>query len=200
MDEAGCFWKGLPEVSLNEKGGCCTGGKKSMQRNTWAFFVNAAGGKEDPIVIGKSEKPRCFKNLKDISRPYKCHYVANNKAWMNSDLMLEILLSLDRRLQRQQREILLFMDNAPCHSASFHLRNITVYFLPKNTTSKTQPLDSGIIASWKCKYKKKLLHYVCSKVDGSNSASDIVKSVKVLMSIEWGRQAWDDVSRETIVK
>ena len=138
MDEAGCFWKGLPEVSLNEKGGCCTGGKKSMQRNTWAFFVNAAGGKEDPIVIGKSEKPRCFNNLKDISRPYKCHYVANNKAWMNSDLMLEILLSLDRRLQRQQREILLFMDNAPCHPASFHLRNITVYFLPKNTTSKTQ--------------------------------------------------------------
>ena len=27
-----------------------------------------------------------------------------------------------------------------------------------------------------------------------------MKSVNLLMSIEWGRQAWDDVSRETIVK
>ena len=56
-------------------------------------------------------------------------------------------------------------------------------FLPKNTTSKTQPLDSGIIASWKCSYKKRLLRHVCSKVDGSNSASDNVKSVDLLMSI-----------------
>ena len=73
-------------------------------------------------------------------------------------------------------------------------------FLPKNTTSKTQPLDSSIITNWKCRYKKRLLCHVCSKVDGSNSASDIVKSVNLLMSIEWGRQAWDDVSSETIVK
>ena len=57
IDETGCFWKGLPEVSLNKKGSRCSGGKQSKQRNTWAFFVNAAGGKEDPIVIGQSERP-----------------------------------------------------------------------------------------------------------------------------------------------
>lgn len=74
MDETGWFWKALPEAGLNKKGGCCTGRKKSKQPNTWAFFLNAAGGKVDPIVIRKSEKSRCFKNLKDISRPYKCHY------------------------------------------------------------------------------------------------------------------------------
>ena len=199
IDETGCFWKGLPEVSLNKKGSRCSGGK---QRNTWASFVNAAGGKEDPIVIGQSERPRCFKALKDDSRPYKCHYFANKKAWMNSDLMTDILTSLNRRLQLKQRKIMLFMDNAPCHPADLQdkLSNINIVFLPKNTTSKTQPLDSGIIASWKCRYKKRLLRHVCSKVDGSNSASDIVKSVNLLMSIEWGRQAWDDVSRETIVK
>ena len=46
IDETGCFWKGLPEVSLNKKGSRCSGGKQSKQRNMWAFFVNAAGGKE----------------------------------------------------------------------------------------------------------------------------------------------------------
>ena len=54
-------------MSLNKKGSGCGGGKQSIQRNTWAFFLNAAGGKEDPIVIAQSERPRCFKNLKDCN-------------------------------------------------------------------------------------------------------------------------------------
>lgn len=29
----------------------------------------------------------------------------------------------------------------------------------------TQHIDAGIIANWKVKYKRKLLRYVCSKVD-----------------------------------
>lgn len=186
IDETGCFWKGLAEVGLNKKEGSrCSGGKQSKQRDTWSFFVNAAGGKEDPIVIAQSERPQCFKNLKDASRPYKRHYFANKKAWMNSDLMTDILTSINRRLQLKQRQITLFMDNDPCHPAGLKdkLSNINIVFLRKNTTSKTQPLDSCIIASWKCRYKKRL-HHVCSKVDGSNSASDIVKSVNLLMSIE----------------
>ena len=105
--------------------------------------------------------------------------------------MTNILESLNRRLQLKQRKIILFMDDAPCHPASLQdeISNINIVFLPKNTTPKTQPLDSGIIAGWKCSYKKSLLRHVCSKVDGSNSASDNVKSVDLLMSIEWGRLA-----------
>ena len=78
------------------------------------------------------------------------------------------------------------MDDAPCHPASLQdeVSNINIVVLPKNTTPKTQPLDSGIIAGWKYSYKKRLLRHVCSKVDGSNSASDNVKSVALLMSIE----------------
>lgn len=78
--------------------------------------------------------------------------------------------------------------------------NISIKFLPKNTTSKTQPLEAGIIANWMVKYKKKLLQYVCSKVDGVKNASEIVKSVNVSMAIEWGKQAWSEVSQDTIVK
>ena len=97
--------------------------------------------------------------------------------------MTNILESLNRRLQVKQRKVILFMDDAPCHPASLQDER------SKNTTPKTQPLDSGIIASWKYSYKKRLLRHVCSKVDGSNSASDNVKSVDLLMSIEWGRLA-----------
>ena len=83
------------------------------------------------------------------------------------------------------------MDNAPCHPPSIadSFSNISIKFLPKNTTSKTQPLDADIIANWKVKYKKKLLRYVCAKVDGVKNASKIVKSINVSMAIECGKQA-----------
>lgn len=35
--------------------------KKAKERYTWVFFVNAASDKEEPIVNGKSEKPRCLR-------------------------------------------------------------------------------------------------------------------------------------------
>ena len=45
-----------------------------------------------------------------------------------------------------------------------------------------------------------MLQYVCSQVDGEKNASEIVKSINVLMAIEWGRQAWNDVRQSTITK
>lgn len=87
MDETGCFWKGLLDVSLSEEGKRCSGGKQSKQRNTWAFFVNAAGGKEDPVIIGHAVQPSCFKHLEDRKRPYGWYYFSNKKAWMTKDIM-----------------------------------------------------------------------------------------------------------------
>ena len=39
--------------------------KKSKDRLTCAFFINASGGKEKPIIIGKSANPRCFRGIQD---------------------------------------------------------------------------------------------------------------------------------------
>ena len=57
-----------------------------------------------------------------------------------------------------------------------------------------------MIASWKCRYEKGPLRNVCSKVNGSSNASEIIKSVDLLMSIEWGKQEWDEVSSDTVIK
>ena len=153
MDETGQFWKALPDKSLSERGKRCRGGKQAKQRLTWAFFVSASGEKENPIVIGKSLNPRCFKNLRDRSFPHSCHYYANEKAWMNSELMGVILSKLNRRMKRENRHILLFLDNAPCHPHSHAdmFSNVKLAFLPKNSTSRSQPLDAGIIKAWKVK-------------------------------------------------
>ena len=115
--------------------------------------------------------------------------------------MRDVLARLNEKFKRRKRNILLLMDNAPCNPPSIaeSFSNINIKFLPKNTTSKTQPLDAGIAANWRVKYKKLLL-YVCSKVDGTKNASEIVKSIYVSMAIEWGKQAWSEVSQDMIVK
>ena len=97
--------------------------------------------------IWRSKLPRCFKSLKDPSKPMGVHYFWNRKAWMNSDLMETILHSLDRKMSAENRNVVLFLDNATRHPETLQptLTNIKLVFLPKNTTSRLQPLDAGII-------------------------------------------------------
>ena len=58
---------------LEREGKKCEGGKRSKQRFTMAFMVSAPGMKEKPIVIWKSEKPRCFRVFDIDALPVKCY-------------------------------------------------------------------------------------------------------------------------------
>ncbi|KAI8498725.1 hypothetical protein Bbelb_231780 [Branchiostoma belcheri] len=64
---------------------------------------------------------------------------------------------LDKKMARQGRKILLFMDNAPSH-IDMGLRNIELKYqkFPPNTTSGLQPMDQGIIQTvfrWLLQYE-----------------------------------------------
>ena len=114
--------------------------------------------------------------------------------------IVTVLSKLNRQLKRNERHILLFIDNAPCHlqTLSGLFSNFTDQFLPKTTTSKSQPWAAGIIALWKIHYRKRMLQYVWSQGDGEKNASEIVKCIKAPMAIQWGRQVWNDVRQSTI--
>ena len=79
------------------------------------FAANAAGRKETPIIIGKAASPRCFKGLRDKSKPLGISQFSNSKAWMTSEIFQTVLSLLNRRFARQRRNILLLMDNPTCH-------------------------------------------------------------------------------------
>ena len=79
-DKTGCFFRGLPDKTLADAKKTCKGGKNAKIRITLAFFVNAVGEKEVPIVIGKSASPRCFKGIRDKKKPLGVLYYANAKA------------------------------------------------------------------------------------------------------------------------
>ena len=96
------------------------------------------------------QKPRCFKNLTKISHPHGVHYFANAKAWMTTEITQEVLRMLDKKMITEGRKILLFLDNAPSYPNILQegLKKIKLEFLPKNTTSRLQPCDAGIIKNF----------------------------------------------------
>jgi hypothetical protein len=64
-DGTGLFFNVLPDRTLAYKGQSCNGGKHSKDRLTVLLCVNSdESDKQVPIVIGKSPKPRCLKNVK----------------------------------------------------------------------------------------------------------------------------------------
>jgi hypothetical protein len=84
-DETGLFFNMLPDRTLAYKGESCHGRKHSKDRVTVLLCVNSDGSdKQVPIVIGKSPKPRCFKNVKKL--PTKYH--TNGKAWMTTEILV----------------------------------------------------------------------------------------------------------------
>jgi len=63
--------------------------------------------KLEPFVIGKSQKPRCFKNVKKLTVIFK----ANKNAWMTSILWNIWLQSIDNVMRLQDRHILMSCDH-----------------------------------------------------------------------------------------
>ncbi|XP_024639887.1 CENP-B homolog protein 2-like [Medicago truncatula] len=65
-------------------------------------------------------------------------YRANKKAWMTSVLFDEYVRSFDQMMHG--RRVLLVVDNCPAHPRNIEgLRNVELFFLPPNMTSKIQP-------------------------------------------------------------
>ena len=98
MDEIGQFFRALPNRSLAEVSKQCSGGKRSKERVTCAFFVNAAGGRENPIAKSKSKNPRCFGTIRDTSQLPSRSYFSQPNAWMDFNILDDALSKLNQKL------------------------------------------------------------------------------------------------------
>lgn len=189
LDETGLFWQLLPNKTMAFRGERCTSGKKSKERITLLAGANMSGSEKLPLlVIGKSKKPRCFKN-KEIPLNYR----ANKKAWMTANIFEETLKSWDRKLGQKRRKVLLFLDNCSAHPRDIELDNIRMVFFPPNTTAKSQPMDQGVIENMKRHYKKLLLRRRIAAIEGNTGFKlDLLNSLRLV------RDAWDRVTGATI--
>jgi hypothetical protein len=71
------------------------------------------GEMEKPLMTGKTPKRRCFKNLKMNTVPMI--WRNNKKAWMTAATMEEWLNVFNATRKKENRNAILFLDNATCH-------------------------------------------------------------------------------------
>uniref|UniRef100_A0A1B6G5E8 HTH CENPB-type domain-containing protein n=1 Tax=Cuerna arida TaxID=1464854 RepID=A0A1B6G5E8_9HEMI len=188
-DETGLFYKLTPDKTLQFKNEKCVGGKLSKVRLTVFVCANMTGTeKRKLLVIGKSAKPRCFKNVKRLP----VNYTANKKAWMTSKIFEDELRKWDNELASRNRKILLLVDNCAAHP-KLNLTNINLVFFPANCTSVLQPMDQGVIRSFKCNYRKQLLKKIIVCMDTAQPVN-----VTILDAIQYLVNAWREVTPRTI--
>lgn len=190
LDETGLFYRLLPDKTLSFKGEKCTSGKASKQRVTILLGANMSGNEKlKPLVIGKSKKPRCFKNVKSLP----VYYEANSKAWMTAMIWERHIRKLDSQFLRQKRKVAIVVDNCTAHTTPENLKAIEMTFLPPNVTSILQPLDQGIIRDFKRKYKKMLVKDLIKSLDRNEKLE-----VSVLDAINYADKSWSSVSSQII--
>ena len=190
MDETGLFYRMLPDRSLSTTDKT-KGTKKLKERLTVALACNADGSdKLRPLVIGHAKKPRCFKNF---NHKLYVDYDYNAKAWMMSALFSQWLKDVDKQMKRKKRQILLIKDNAPTNIIPDNLRHIKIHFLPPTTTSHLQPLDAGIIQSFKSHFRRQQLKLIIDQLDTVGR-----HRVEVSDAIRFTKRAWDAVTPDTI--
>ncbi|CAF4098004.1 unnamed protein product [Rotaria magnacalcarata] len=194
-DETGLFYKLMPDRSMTIDRIDSKGGKKSKERYTVMLCSNWTGSnKLKPVVIGKANRPRCFKNI-DIKK-LPVSWCSNRTAWMNSKIFTEWLTEFDLMMKKQKRHILLFLDNAPVHPQDVELENIKLKFFPANTTAKIQPMNQGIIKTFKTYYRKYLVKHIIANATTAMTADDV--NITALDAVYWIQSAWEMVTSTTI--
>jgi len=193
FDELGLFFKCLPDRTLTFKDKPCHGGKKSKERITVLLGANMAGTEKSKLlVIGKYQKPRCFKNVKSLPVQYEF----NKKAWMTSQIYEAFLHKMDKKFVNEKRNVLFFFDNCSAHPKILQktLNAIKIIFFPPNMTSKLQPMDQGVIKNLKHHYRKKIMQRHLRKLELNEAITD----VNLLDCIHMLYSSWEAVSTSTI--
>ncbi|XP_050672958.1 tigger transposable element-derived protein 4-like [Leptidea sinapis] len=179
-----------PDRTLKFKGENCSGGKMSKTRLTIMVAANMTGScKRKLLVIGKSKKPRCFKNIRSLPVTYE----NNVKSWMTSEIFEKWLRNWDAELKANNKKVLLLVDNCPAPPAVTNLKCIKLVFLSPNVTSVLQPMDQGVIRCLKSHYRRLQVLKLIQSIDSNNQNSFTVLDAILMIS-----EAWEKVSQKTI--
>ena len=100
-DETGLYWRAIPDGTMSFKGAEASGAKIAKDRMTLLLACNMDGSEKlEPLVIGKSKNPRCFKNVTKLPVPYD----ANKNAWMTAEIWKGWLIKLDKKMRLKNLE------------------------------------------------------------------------------------------------
>ena len=92
-------------------------------------------------------------------------------------------------------KVLLVLDNAPRHPAQLggFYPNVEVVYLPPNTMALLQPIDQGVIASFKAYYLRTIAMALQATKTKDLTLKDFWKSYNILDALKNIAQSWEEV-------
>jgi len=134
-------------------------------------------------------------------------YTHNRRAWTLSGIWYEYLTRLNTIMQNEGRRIALITDNCPAHPSldlppkdydgptPSELSHVQLIYLPKRTIPFLQPLDQGIIRSFKASYRRK---YAEQLVEYFELRNESPPPIDILQAIHLISAAWIELPRHII--
>lgn len=209
VDETGLMWKRMPRRTfIAQFMKSVPGSKACKERLTLLLGGNANGTlKLKPFLIHTSENPRTFKYVD--KNKLGVYWRSNKKAWMTSSLFLDWIknclfkeLKAFSKINNIPFKFLILLDNAPGHSKLELLNNfcpgLTFHFFPPNTTSLIQPMDQGVISTFKIYYLKRSYQSVLNVNQGFSEAKEMWKKYSIADAVNHIVSSWDDISSQCI--
>ena len=115
---------------------------------------------------------------------------------MTGYIFQDWLRKFNCHVKQQNKHVALLIDNAPSHIfQGLELSNTSIIALPPNMTSRIQPMDAGIIQSFKCHYRQRFVGF---KIEQADLAPEERKRLDVLGAINFALQAWAEVEPGSI--
>lgn len=209
-DETGLFYKKVGRKTYVSKEIKKLPGYKINKDRVTIMVAGCATGdyKCKPMMIHRSQNPRALKGKNKAVLPV--FWRANKKAWMTAKLFEDwfhqcFVPEVEKFLERKNVSFkaLLLLDNAPGHCArtlSLDHPNVKTMFLPPNTTSILQPMDQGVIKSFKAHYTRIVYSRAIDVLDTSDGMTmlDFWKAYNIRDCIEVVKEAWDSVTTPTL--
>ena len=208
IDETGIVYKSLPKRTYKIIGETFKARKSFKDRVTVLVGASMDGFKLKPVVIGKYQNPRAFKNVNREELPVR--YYGQESAWMDQNIMRHwFYFYLDDEIKEhygRDTEVILTIDNAGCHPPELNdlLPNVQVKYLPPNTTALIQPMDQGVIHSFKKNflsiYYNKMIEYVLLNDEMNDPMAQFTKTYDMLHVVRDIGAAWETVEKTHIHK
>jgi DDE superfamily endonuclease len=118
--------------------------------------------------------------------------------WFKNIFVPDVICNLKKNYLPEDSKILLLLDNCRAHPSaeSLNFKNFVVWFRPPNVTSLIQPMDQGIINSFKAYYKQNFLRQ-CLAHD--SNIMQYQKSYNLKDAAFMASMAWNKVKITTLI-
>lgn len=200
-DEAALYWRRAPDRSLPADD---SQGKNQQKSKITALFCCNSDGSEKlhPWFIGTAQNPRSFAAAQVNINNFNLQWRSNTKALMTVKIFEEWLRWFDN--QMVDRNVVLLLDDFSAHKSAVKtinhsaspLQNTLIIWVPATTPNLYQPLNLGIIKTWKGYWKSQWVRFMVAEF---YAGRDPVQTMSVLQALKWAVQAWEcDVPAQTI--